>query len=254
MAAGQAVAVFGVPAKFSPIHLGAIKQMGKMRASCGTVSALIVIGLATQTSSAQIATSPPPPANPAGTTSATPTGNPGEWVTSDDYPTKALRENAAGTTAFRLAIGIDGTVTRCTVIMSSGFQQLDEATCRLVTLRARFSPARSVTGEPVPGQYSNRVRWTIPEGSPDDPWQIGPTANNLTFVVEADGAATNCRSTLNGVDTSTSSRDNPCLRGKKFVPFVDASGNAVRRRVTMTMTVTVTDPAVMPPPRKKRRR
>lgn len=107
---------------------------------------------------------PPAPPAPKGPTSgAVPKSNPGGWATDADYPQKALREERAGTTGFRLTVGADGRVVDCTVTSSSGSPDLDDATCKNVTRRARFKPAMQ-DGTPVQSTYSNRIRWVIPEG------------------------------------------------------------------------------------------
>jgi len=92
-----------------------------------------------------------------------PKGNPANWATTNDYPTRALREEREGTTGFRVTVGTDGRVTSCTVTSSSGSADLDEATCSNVTRRARFNPATDGEGNPTTGQYSSRVRWVIPK-------------------------------------------------------------------------------------------
>ena len=93
----------------------------------------------------------------------TPKGNPANWATTNDYPTRALREEREGTTSFRVTVGPDGRVTGCTVTSSSGSPDLDDATCQNVTRRARFNPATDGEGQPTTGSYSNRVRWVIPK-------------------------------------------------------------------------------------------
>ena len=94
---------------------------------------------------------------------AAPRGNPGSWATTNDYPSRALREERAGTTGFRLTVGADGRATGCTVTSSSGHNDLDEATCSNVMRRARFTPATDGEGQPTTGSYSGRIRWVIPE-------------------------------------------------------------------------------------------
>lgn len=94
---------------------------------------------------------------------ATPHGNPGSWIRSDDYPARALRAGEEGTVRFNLTIGLNGAVTACQIVGSSGFPALDEATCRLVSRRARFNPAVDSTGAAVEGRYANTVRWRLPE-------------------------------------------------------------------------------------------
>ena len=104
----------------------------------------------------------PPPAPKGATSGVQPRGNPGSWATDADYPQKALREERAGTTGFRVTVGTDGRVVDCTVTSSSGSPDLDAATCTNVTRRARFKPALE-NGQPVQATYSNRIRWVIPE-------------------------------------------------------------------------------------------
>jgi len=108
---------------------------------------------------------PPPPAAPrVQPKSASPKGNPGSWATTDDYPSRALREEREGTTRFRVDVGPDGRVTNCQVTGSSGSPDLDDASCKNITRRARFSPATDGEGKPTTGSYSNSVRWVIPKG------------------------------------------------------------------------------------------
>lgn len=110
---------------------------------------------------------PPPPAPPPPKftpKAASPKGNPGSWATTDDYPSRALREEREGTTRFRVTVGPDGKVTDCQITGSSGHPDLDEATCKNITRRARFTPATDGEGNPTTGSYSSAVRWVIPKG------------------------------------------------------------------------------------------
>jgi protein TonB len=81
--------------------------------------------------------------------------------TSDDYPVDALRRNEQGTVATRLRIDSNGRVSGCTIVASSGSRSLDDATCKILTERARFSPARDAEGEAVPDTYDQRVTWQL---------------------------------------------------------------------------------------------
>jgi TonB family protein len=91
-----------------------------------------------------------------------PSGNPGNWVTTNDYPTRALANGDMGTASFRLEVSAQGDVTSCTISQSSGHADLDAATCKAVARRAKFEPAVDYDGQPVASMYSNRVRWQIP--------------------------------------------------------------------------------------------
>jgi protein TonB len=104
----------------------------------------------------------PPPAPKGATSGVQPKGNPGTWATDADYPQRALREEKAGTATFRVTVGTDGRVVDCVITGSSGSPELDDATCKNVSRRARFKPAME-NGQPVQSTYSNRIRWVIPE-------------------------------------------------------------------------------------------
>lgn len=103
---------------------------------------------------------PPPRFTPKG---AAPKGNPGNWATANDYPSRALREEREGTTGFRVTVGPDGRVTDCQITSSSGSPDLDQTACEKIRQRARFTPATDGEGQPTTGSYSNRVRWVIPK-------------------------------------------------------------------------------------------
>lgn len=106
---------------------------------------------------------PPAPPKPSQAVGAKPRGNPGEWVTNDDYPPSALRAEAQGRTSFKLDIDGGGKVTNCTVTSSSGNSDLDATACRLLPRRARFSPAKDAAGNGLPSSYSSSISWQIPK-------------------------------------------------------------------------------------------
>ena len=95
--------------------------------------------------------------------SARPAGKTGNWVTTNDYPTRELREELEGTTRYRLAISAEGRVTNCSVTSSSGSAGLDRAACDNLQHRARFEPATDENGARTAGSYSGTVTWRIPE-------------------------------------------------------------------------------------------
>jgi len=84
------------------------------------------------------------------------------WITTEDYPSTALRQNLQGVVVVSAMIGTDGKVRSCVVTQSSGSQLLDDTTCRLYTKRAHFTPARDADGNPTTAQHSDRFRWQIP--------------------------------------------------------------------------------------------
>jgi TonB family protein len=96
-------------------------------------------------------------------TLAEPRANLASYISDADYPASAIRANEQGMVSFHLTIGADGRVTECTITTSSGSAALDEATCRILRSRARFTPARDDQGNPTTGHADNRIRWSLPE-------------------------------------------------------------------------------------------
>ncbi|MHA7819071.1 MAG: TonB family protein [Erythrobacter sp.] len=95
--------------------------------------------------------------------SASPKGNPGGWITTNDYRPSWINRGYTGVANFALLIDARGRVSGCSITGSTGYSALDEATCRLLERRARFEPAKDSSGNNVAGSYRSSVRWTIPE-------------------------------------------------------------------------------------------
>lgn len=103
------------------------------------------------------------------------------WITSDDYPSRALRQELQGTVAYTLTVSVNGRVQSCEMtknenptIMTSvnDVPELNQATCRNITRRARFIPATDAKGRPLLANYSGRVRWALPYDPPPPPPQL----------------------------------------------------------------------------------
>jgi len=103
-----------------------------------------------------------PPARPAPTIAVSPRTNPGSWITQSDYRTRWIAEGLSGTAGFTLKVDARGRVSDCTITGSTGHAVLDGATCRLLTRRARFNPARDSGGGKISGRYSGTISWEIP--------------------------------------------------------------------------------------------
>jgi protein TonB len=102
----------------------------------------------------------PPPAPPG--PPPPPTDWPFNLFSSDDYPPRAMRGDEEGRVGYHLEIGPNGRVSRCTISRSSGSAALDERTCRIVSVRARFTPARDSAGNAVPDTRDGEVTWRLP--------------------------------------------------------------------------------------------
>ena len=80
----------------------------------------------------------------------------------DDYPREAIRKGEQGASLVRLTIDVEGRASNCQVVQSSGSATLDEATCRILHERGRFTPARDAKGVPTADQFATRIRWELP--------------------------------------------------------------------------------------------
>jgi hypothetical protein len=91
---------------------------------------------------------------------AAPANYPADWLSTNDYPTKMLREGRGAAVHFRLMVDENGAPGECIVqtAMGDGF---DKLTCSLLKKRARFTPALDAEGRPVRSFYTNTVNWSI---------------------------------------------------------------------------------------------
>ena len=104
-----------------------------------------------------------PPPQPKKIQPARARANLASYVSDEDYPTTAVRNEEQGTTRFRLGVGPDGRVSECTVTASSGSSALDSATCRLMKQRAKFTPARDSDGKSTSDSVTSAIRWVLPQ-------------------------------------------------------------------------------------------
>ncbi|NKJ41677.1 energy transducer TonB [Novosphingobium sp. SG720] len=171
---------------------------------------------------------------------AHPLGNPGDWVTPNDYPARALRNGENGTVGFALSYDAQGKVTACEVTASSGSADLDEVTCQSLMARAGFKPGTK-GGKPEGGVYRSSVRWQIPEDADDVPV---PGSISLSYTINADGHVSDCVGIdEKGVQNPIPAGSGPpaCASGALLKPAKDASGKPVSKRVTLIFTTKVDD-------------
>lgn len=91
-----------------------------------------------------------------------PRNGPIGWITNADYPSSSIRRLEEGTARYALSIGANGRVQDCRITSSTGSEKLDEATCKNLTRRARFDPAKGADGKAIASTYSGQVTWQIP--------------------------------------------------------------------------------------------
>jgi TonB family protein len=90
------------------------------------------------------------------------TGNPGDWVKSEDYPGVAIMKGASGVVRFVILIDEMGRAADCTVVETSGVAVLDAQSCAVLKQRAKFKPAIGPDGKPAKDAYTARFRWVMP--------------------------------------------------------------------------------------------
>jgi protein TonB len=71
-----------------------------------------------------------------------PKGDGGPLFSSSDYPAEAYRHGWKGSVVADLTINVNGRVSKCEIVQSSGYAVLDSRTCDILVQRASFYPAR----------------------------------------------------------------------------------------------------------------
>ena len=92
----------------------------------------------------------------------TPLKSPDKWIMSSDYPNEMLSAGQPALVSFRLSIGPDGVPTACHIQATTRPKEFDNAVCKSVMRRARFSPALDAQGQPLASYYQNNVYFAIP--------------------------------------------------------------------------------------------
>lgn len=86
-------------------------------------------------------------------------------ITSDDYPSMALRHGLESESAMLLGIGRDGAVRSCRPLPAQGLRSamLDNYTCRLFTDRGRFNFAADAARYEGLHYLTRKMRWQLPK-------------------------------------------------------------------------------------------
>jgi TonB family protein len=102
---------------------------------------------------------------------AKPTVSPSQWVLNSDIPKSEWKR--AATTTFDLVVSETGRPVKCDIIIASGSEILDKTVCASAMKRARFKPARDVSGSPTLSVWRDRVAWQ-PTGDGYNRWYDAP--------------------------------------------------------------------------------
>lgn len=102
---------------------------------------------------------------------AEPTVSPAKWVVHSDIPKSEWSRSAS--TTFDLVIDKTGKPVKCDIVTPSGSDLLDKTVCVSVMKRARFDPAKDVSGTPIISVWRDRVVWR-PKGAGYNRWYDAP--------------------------------------------------------------------------------
>ena len=184
--------------------------------------------------------------NPSG---SAPSPKSGFWqiIKVADYPIEAWQNDEEGTVRYRLIVDEEGQVSSCSVTESSRSHSLDEATCKLISGRARFDPALDGDGKPIVGTYDGRHSWRKRESEMPD------FAVRFDFVNTVSGEAIDCKvEILRGempdglkrqLDRAEERGECRAMTGRTGVPYRDENGVPVEKRVSVTIDIALEDVA-----------
>lgn len=181
-----------------------------------------------------------------------------EMVTLDaaaHYPAGPLAARQEGDVVMTLTVDPLGKVTDCAVINTSMVKELDAAACALMRASGKFDPALDSTGKPVKSVVPATFNWVLPRADgaaphPDPAIREFPMSEagmlEATVRIGTDGRVQDCRYKNAGVGAQM---PNPCdtIGGKlRYIPFTDANGQPVPKRVTFRTEVKVEDDVSAP--------
>lgn len=169
------------------------------------------------------------------------------------YPPAALAARHEGDVHMAVSVDALGKVTGCSVIVGSMSGELDQAACRLMRSQGEFRPALDAAGKPTKGVIPAVFRWFLPRGgAPADGEKTLPGVRKfpmseegtsaMSVMLDADGKASECTYSKSGETWLVAPNINPCdtIGGaRRYIPFVDADGKPVAKRVTLRIEATI---------------
>jgi TonB family protein len=84
------------------------------------------------------------------------------WLDWTDYPASAISARQQGAVLAGWTISAEGRITDCRPLRSSGWPDLDRASCTSLTTRGRYRPALDASGRPIESYATMYVQWQLP--------------------------------------------------------------------------------------------
>lgn len=91
------------------------------------------------------------------------------YISSSDYPQKALSARIGGKVDILLTVNEFGQVSKCKIVNSSGNIELDDETCKVAAKRMKFSAATDDSGKAIEGTILRSINWRPPPPEPPPP-------------------------------------------------------------------------------------
>lgn len=172
-----------------------------------------------------------------------------DWVTVRDYPIEAVLGAQEGSTSFALSIDANGLPQDCRITKSSGSKLLDDQTCAVMLIRARFRPAIDKAGHPIPATYRQTIRWHLP------PQTRAGRMTNRNFdalsTIALDGTVTRCVLTGGGAGKGVQAKGDCGPFGQRAFLASYLKENYARTRaanVRLSVTIDEMAPPALPHP------
>lgn len=175
-----------------------------------------------------------------------PLTDPRTWFTDSDYPAEAKRNNQQGRVTIGLYVDPQGKPDRCIVITRSGSSSLDDTSCRLAMMRARFKPAVAPDGTPTGFIYTSSMYWHLADdfdfniGTQTPDLSKGPIVKTLLrIIVDVDerGRGVACHSGTPAISDADVCAD--FYPGRQMIDPVKRFGKTVPVTITLTRTVRI---------------
>ena len=91
-----------------------------------------------------------------------PSDSPGKRLSYQDYPKTELTKGRSALVRFRLDVGADGKVSRCTILDATKGDEFGKRSCEVLMRRANFVPALDAAGKPTAAFFTSSIYWMIP--------------------------------------------------------------------------------------------
>jgi TonB family protein len=163
--------------------------------------------------------------------------------TQADYPAASWAAGHEGRVRYELEVDAEGKPTSCAIVESTGFAELDEATCAIAMERGEFRPQVDENDEPVAGTYQGIYTWRKREPEFANSFRF-----KARFLIDEKAEVSECEIIAKegkmpkGMERSLEREPCPFSGSARRGPYRDENGVPVAKRITVELAVDVDDP------------